>query len=152
MLIAWTSYFHFDVNILTYEWTNIKVLLRYFRDDACMKIKSEDYCVEFNIDTGTITCEGSLLLGGGEEYAPILNLLNAAAAATNEKTKALILDVRDLEFLNSSGINTMTKFVIGVRNRQALNLTVIGQEDVVWQVKLLKNLKRLMPALHMKLE
>lgn len=88
------------------------------------------------------------MLSGTEEYTPILDLLTAAAEQQEER---LSLDLRELEFLNSSGINTLTKFVIFVRKKQTLHLIVLGYESVPWQVRLLKNLQRLLPQLEMQL-
>ena len=48
------------------------------------------------------------------EYAPIFDLLNNACAL--KPAQPLTLDLRQLEFLNSSGIAMLSKFVIGVRN------------------------------------
>ncbi len=114
-----------------------------------MEITTEDYRVHYDPENATVTCCGSFLLSGSEEYAPILQLLNSAA---EQQVNKLTLDLRELEFLNSSGINTLTKFVINVRNRQNLELTVLGYENIPWQVRLLKNLQRLMPSLVMQLE
>jgi hypothetical protein len=114
-----------------------------------MEIKTDDYHIVFDKSSATVTCKGSLLLSGTEEYAPILDLLNQAA---DQQVDQLVLDLRPLEFLNSSGINTLTKFVINVRNRQTLQLTGMGYEEIPWQVRLLKNLKRLMPDLQLNLE
>ncbi|ALG66711.1 slr1659 superfamily regulator [Beggiatoa leptomitoformis] len=114
-----------------------------------MQIKTDDYDIAFDTVTNVITCKGSLLLSGSDEYAPLLDLMNNA---TEQPIEMLTLDVRALEFLNSSGINTMTKFVINVRNKKSLQLTVVGYEQVPWQVRLLKNLQRLMPTLVLQLE
>lgn len=115
-----------------------------------MEIKSQDYSVIYHQDSAAVTCEGSFLLSGSEEYLPILQLLNDAA--DQQSGKSLTLDLRKLEFLNSSGINTFTKFVINVRNKAAVQLTVRGYENIPWQVRLLKNLQRLMPTLTMQLD
>jgi hypothetical protein len=114
-----------------------------------MEIKTDDYVIAYHKDTATIICEGSLLLSGSDEYAPILDLLTKAA---DDQDSHLTLDLRELEFLNSSGINTLTKFVISIRNRQTLSLTGIGYEEIPWQVRLLKNLQRLMPDLELVLK
>lgn len=114
-----------------------------------MELKTNDYHIVYHQNIATIICKGSLLLNGTLEYAPLSQLLNKAA---QEEQFQLTLDVRQLDFLNSLGINTMTKFVITVRNKQTLQLRVIGQGEVPWQVKLLKNFQRLMPELAMVLE
>ncbi|EDN66730.1 conserved hypothetical protein [Beggiatoa sp. PS] len=92
------------------------------------------------------------MLNGAKEYEPILQLLNMAAEQQQQKT--LTINMRELKFLNSSGINMMTKFVINVGDIKSLDieLVVIGNKKIAWQEKLSKNLRRLMPTLKTKLE
>jgi hypothetical protein len=114
-----------------------------------MEIKTDEYSVSYNSDTATVICKGSFLLSSADEYAPILQLLTSA---TEQQPKQLILDVKELEFLNSSGINMFTKFVISVRKKTTLQLVAIGYNEIPWQVRLLKNLQRLLPTLKLTLE
>ena len=112
-----------------------------------MELKDENYRVTYDASNALVMCKGSFMLSGSEEYAPILNLLISAADDQKEKLR---LDLRELEFLNSSGINTLTKFVISLRSKADLQLTVCGLESIPWQVRLLKNLQRLLPSLIMQ--
>ncbi len=114
-----------------------------------MEIKTDDYSVKYDIESDMVVCKGSLLLNSSAEYAPILDLFNTAA---EKQVKPLTLDVRELEFLNSSGINTFTKFIVNVRKKKILQLIAVGYGEIPWQVRFLKNLQRLMPALVLKLE
>lgn len=114
-----------------------------------MEIKTDEYSVIYNSDTATVICKGSFLLSSAEEYAPILQFLNTAV---EQQPKQLTLDVKDLEFLNSSGINMFTKFVIGIRKNTGMQLIALGYNEIPWQVRLLKNLQRLLPTLQLKLE
>jgi len=114
-----------------------------------MEIKHEDYEVTYNPETATITCSGSFRLRGNEEYAPILQLMNQAADA---KPETLTLDVRELRFLNSSGINTLSKFVIYVRQHQTCQMIILGSSQSPWQKKSLKNFQRLLPGLQLEIE
>jgi hypothetical protein len=114
-----------------------------------MEIKTDDYSVTYNPETALVVCKGSLLLSSADEYAPILNLLNTAAEQQSTK---LTVDVKELEFLNSSGINTFTKFVVNVRKKQSLKVEALGYGEIPWQVRFLKNLQRLFPALILNLE
>jgi hypothetical protein len=113
-----------------------------------MTILHEDYQIKFDVATQVILCSGSLMLNGSTEYEPIFSLLKDAATVDNE---VLSLDLGQLEFLNSSGINVFTKFVIHIRNLKSKPLRVIGQQNISWQVRLLKNLQRLMPSLDVQL-
>lgn len=117
-----------------------------------MEIKGEKYRIIYDSATATVICKGSLLLNGTKEYQPILQLLNAAAE--QQQNQNLIIDLRELRFLNSSGINMMTKFVINLCDVTMfeLELVIMGDKKIVWQEKLSKNLRRLMPNLIVKLE
>lgn len=114
-----------------------------------MEISHEDYHVAYDEAGGTVTCKGSFRLHGGEEYKPILDLLLLAADATPE---TLTLDVRELKFLNSSGINTLSKFVLRVRKHGSSKVVVRGSTGYPWQEKSLKNLQRLLPGLQLEIE
>jgi anti-anti-sigma factor len=106
-------------------------------------ITSEEYNIQHDLDTSTITFAGSLSLNSMEDYLPIVEMLNTAIDNAPEKLR---LDLRKLEFLNSSGISALSKFVIKARKSET-PLIICGSETVVWQTRSLKNLQRLMPAL-----
>ncbi|MDH3663658.1 MAG: hypothetical protein OEU92_27205 [Alphaproteobacteria bacterium] len=114
-----------------------------------MDITHEDYRVRFDEENGVVTCEGSFRLRNGEEYQPILDLLINAADA---KPEMLTLDVRELQFLNSSGINTLSKFVLHVRKHKASQVVIRGNHAFPWQTKSLKNFQRLLPELKLEIE
>ena len=114
-----------------------------------MEIKHEDYEVTYNPETATISCSGSCRLRGNEEYAPILQLMNQAADA---KSETLTLELRKLRFLNSSGINTLSKFVIYVRQYPTIQMIILGSSQSPWQRKSLKNFQRLLPGLQLEIE
>jgi hypothetical protein len=121
-----------------------------------VEIKTDTYTVKYDEQSNVILCEGTLRLSGMEEYSPVVDLLNAVV----EKSPQLItLDLRKLEFLNSSGINVLSKFIIKVRQhreRQAKEkqpetaMEVYGSKTVPWQNKSITNLQRLMPSLELK--
>lgn len=114
-----------------------------------MEISGENYSVTYDQATATITCKGSLRLYGAAGYASVAELFNQVA---DQKPPVITLRVNDLQFLNSSGINAFSKFVINVRNKEASKLVVQGSHQYAWQGKSLKNLQRLMPNLILKLE
>jgi hypothetical protein len=114
-----------------------------------MEIKSTDYSICYDSGTETLNCQGSLRLNGIDEYAPIVKLLNDVA---DQEPPIITLNLRDLEFLNSSGINVISKFVIKVRQKGTIKMIVQGSKTIPWQGKSLKNLQRLMPKLKLELE
>lgn len=114
-----------------------------------MEITTQDYSVAYNDRTQVITCQGALRLAGAEDYASIVALLNEAI---KQRPFTLTLDLRQLEFLNSSGINVVLKFVLKVREQETIHLIVQGSSDIAWQTRSLKNFQRLMPSLELILE
>lgn len=114
-----------------------------------MDIKTGDYSVCYDPVTETVICQGSLRLSGTEEYAPIVKLLDNLA---DKEPPTLTLNLRQLEFLNSSGINIISKFVIKVRQKGNIQMVVKASKNIPWQGKSLKNLQRLMPSLQLELE
>ncbi|MCP1674809.1 hypothetical protein J2T57_001947 [Natronocella acetinitrilica] len=108
-------------------------------------VSGEGYAVRLDHENDCVHLAGSLRLDGLSEYAPISSLLDQALHDRSELT----LDLRELEFLNSSGIATLSKFVISARNHQDCALRIRGSNEIAWQGKSLNNLKRLMPALEL---
>ncbi len=111
------------------------------------ELSGENYAARCDVADHRVTLTGTLRLNGLAEYAPVVALLSEAAAGAASMT----LDVSGLEFLNSSGIAVLSKFVIEARNRGDLALTIIGSTAIPWQGKSLQNLKRLMPSLSIEL-
>ncbi|MBP0016270.1 MAG: hypothetical protein J7647_01785 [Cyanobacteria bacterium SBLK] len=114
-----------------------------------MEIKTETYEINYDDATKTIRFQGSLRLSGMDEYRPIVQLLHEIA---EKKPSHITLNLRELKFLNSSGINVLSKFTIEVRKNKEIAMTVQGSKNVPWQGKSLKNLQRLMPALELEWE
>lgn len=110
-----------------------------------MEIKGENYKVYYNDQTATFCFEGNLRLNGAE-YDPIAAMLNDLLKS---KPPQLTLDLTQLEFLNSSGINVIAKFTIAARNAGDVGLRVRGSLKIPWQSKSLPNLKKLYPSLEL---
>lgn len=119
------------------------------RTENTIEINAKDYSIQYDRATETVTCCGSFRLSQTEEYAPIVQLLNDVA---DSSPQTITLDLRQLEFLNSSGINIVSKFVIKVRQQKNIQIAVKGSKSIPWQGKSLKNLQRLMPSLQLELD
>ncbi len=116
-----------------------------------IEINAEKYQVSYTAETAVVTFTGSLLLNGASAYESILQLLKDAAC--KQDSKQLIIDIRELKFLNSSGINMMTKFIMYIADSDTvqLGIKVCAYKKIAWQARLAINLQRLMPALQAEL-
>ena len=114
-----------------------------------MDIVHADYEVHYDTATATVVCQGALRLRSTEAYAPLLQMLTAAADA---QPATLTLDLRPLRFLNSAGINTLAKFVLHARQYAATQVMIKGGHAFPWQEKSLPNFQRLLPRLHLEIE
>lgn len=113
------------------------------------EIKGEDYVVEYDDDSTTVKFRGELALGGPKEYAPINDLLSEVIGTQPE---VMTVDLRELAFLNSSGISMLSKFVLGLRKQKGTQLVILGSDDMPWQGKSLKNLQKFLPSLKLEIE
>jgi hypothetical protein len=107
-----------------------------------MEIKGEDFLVTFNEPKAAVEFFGTIRLRDSLDYKAISDLLETACQRVAEE---LNLDFRNLQFLNSAGINTISKFVIVARGRENLLLKVLGNKQIAWQAKSLRNLQKLWP-------
>jgi hypothetical protein len=112
-----------------------------------MEIKSDGYHIIGDPTTTTITFRGVLRLRGVTEYDHIVQLLNDMAI---QEPNTITLDLRELQFLNSSGINVLFRFVIKIREQATSKLIVHGSSLVPWQQKSLQNLRRLMAEVQLQ--
>ena len=111
-----------------------------------MEIQHEDYTLQFIRENNTIICSGSFRLTGSE-YVPIMDMLNSIA---DEKTDFLNINLTALKFLNSSGINTLCRFIMRLRKNEVTKVLVIGSNEFPWQKKSLANFKKLLPSLELE--
>ncbi len=111
-------------------------------------IQGENYYVWYDISNETIYFKGSLRLAGMAEYSPILNLLNDVASHTH----TMNLNLTNLDLLNSSGVNMLSKFLIDMRKKSEVQMLMLASSKIPWQTKSLKNLQRLMPRMLLKFD
>ncbi|MEM9265896.1 MAG: hypothetical protein AAGA46_10270 [Cyanobacteria bacterium P01_F01_bin.13] len=113
------------------------------------ELSGENYSITHDTDTTTVKFSGQLVLRGYGEYAPILELLMEIAAS---QPAEITLDLREILFLNSSGINMFSKFLLSLRQQKETQLVILGSETIPWQSKSLGNMPKLLPSVQLKLE
>jgi hypothetical protein len=111
-------------------------------------IHGESFDIRLEEEHSTVLFKGALRLCGTEDYAPILDMLKETLASP---AMPIVLDLRELDFLNSSGITMLSRFVMEARNRPGIDLEVLASEAVPWHARSLRNLQRLMPTLSIRL-
>ncbi|MDB9527515.1 hypothetical protein PN498_16070 [Oscillatoria sp. CS-180] len=116
---------------------------------TAQEIKGEDYTIQYDSETQTVKFQGELALGGPKDYDPINSLL---ADVIDQDPTEMTLDLRELAFLNSSGISMLSKFVLGLRKKKGTQLVILGSNDMPWQGKSLKNLQKFLPSLKLEIE
>jgi len=114
-----------------------------------MEVKDNNYKITYNPETGIIVCAGSFELRGKEGYAEIAELFKNVVES---KAPLIILDMKELEFLNTTGITTLGGFIIGVRKKGESRLKIIGSRQYSWQARSLKGLRKLMPNMELEFE
>lgn len=114
-----------------------------------MEIKDNNYRIFYDSEQTRVQFQGSLRLSGMADYAPIVDLLNQVI---EQKASTILLDLKELEFMNSSGISMLSRFVINVRKQNVSKIIIKASNSIPWQGKSLKNLQRLMPSLILDLE
>lgn len=112
-----------------------------------MEVKGENYHVIHDPATATLTFQGALRMRGMVAYAPIMQLLDKVVA---QAPATITMDLRELQFSNSSGISVLFQFVIKIREQGSSNLIVRGSEQISWQKKSLENLRRLMAGMQLE--
>ncbi len=116
-----------------------------------MRIEDENYSVTYDEDKVTVTCAGFLSLRGKEGYKPIAEIFESAV---NQSTApgTLVLDLRELEFLNSSGITTIGGFIIKVRDKGEVGLRILCANEHSWQTRSIRGLQKLMDGVEVVFE
>jgi hypothetical protein len=116
---------------------------------AIEQITSDEYTVEYDSETHTVALRGTIRLQSTEDYAPVTELLQQAHAAA--AGSRLTVDFRQLQFLNSSGISMISKFVINARKQDSVSMLVLGNQEIYWQQKSLINLQKLWPKVQIEI-
>ena len=105
-----------------------------------MEYKGEDFYVDFPESGNTVEFNGTIRLRDKSEYQMIADILEKALDMVSS---TLILDIKELTYLNSSGINMFSKFIITAKHKNANTVEILGNAAISWQQKSLKNLQRL---------
>ncbi len=113
------------------------------------ELSGEDYSIAYDADMVTVKFSGQLILRGYENYAFILALLMEIAAS---RPAEMTLDLREVIFLNSSGITMFAKFLLSLRQQTETRLVVRVSRTVPWQSESFGNMPKLLPRVQLRIE
>jgi hypothetical protein len=109
-----------------------------------MKIENQDY--EVDVGAQEAVLKGVLRLATPAAYKRIFDPLTEAVTAS----ETYQVDIRDVKFMNSSGITALSRLVLASR-KQDKPLVILGASTVAWQKKTITSLKRLHKKLTVEL-
>ncbi len=107
-----------------------------------LEFAEKGFRVWYEPESYTVFFEGTLRLNT-RQYKPLSEMLQTILR-TNPQT--ITLHLRELSFLNSSGINTLYKFAIALRKQSSVGLIILSSRTIAWQAKSLPNIKRFLPS------
>jgi hypothetical protein len=105
-----------------------------------MTLDTGDAKVTFDQEAQIARFEGSMRLANMKEYEKLSDFLKNCTANISGSLK---MDFRDLEFLNSSGITTISLFILGCKKINQFNIIIVGTSLISWQSKSLSNFQKL---------
>ena len=114
-------------------------------------LQGEEFTIEYNPGSSSVSLSGTIRLQTTEEYEPIMQILRKTLASV-EAGEVICVDFRQLRFLNSSGINAISRFVIAARKEDRALLRILGNQDIYWQQKSLTNLQKLWPKVQIEIQ
>ncbi len=115
--------------------------------DEIMEIETDNYCIRYDLANATICLQGGLRLESVKEYDPIAQMF---AQLIDLEPAVITLNLRDLIFINSSGINVLSKFILKVGRKKTSQLVIKVSQQHTWQSKVLRSLQRMMPTMQLE--
>lgn len=104
------------------------------------KLQAGDAEITYDNTMSQLTFKGSMRLANMKEYDVVSEFLKEASEHSTDK---LILNLEQLKFLNSSGITTLSLFILNCKKKNNLKITVQGNNDISWQQKSISNFQKL---------
>lgn len=113
-----------------------------------MNIHSPDHTVTWDEAANRLTFTGTLQLMR-KDYRPICDLLDSLLR--RHDLPRLLIDITRLKMLNSSGLNALSRFVLGMRARSGTQVIFHGSRAILWHHKTLANMKSFLPTAEIEL-
>ena len=103
--------------------------------------------ISFIESESLLTFEGSMRLANMKEYDVVADFLRESSESSPAE---LTLDLQSLRFLNSSGITTLSLFILNCKKTGNPKITVLKSDSISWQQKSIANFKKLWEEVEIK--
>lgn len=103
-----------------------------------LKIENDNYSVNFIKDENRIIFKGNFRLRTISNYNEIMQFI----IENSEGADPVILDLANLEYINSSGIASIGLFLIKLKDSEK-KIKIIGSRYVNWQIASLKDFQQI---------
>jgi len=111
-----------------------------------LELRDIGFYLIYDEATNTLYYEGVLRLSG-EEYQPMMDFLNKIL---DTHPTCLTIDMQKLEFLNSSGITTLARYLLNVTKNHQIPLCIHTSSQHRWQEKSVAIFQKILPKLEIK--
>jgi len=113
------------------------------------RIVTDNYSVHVDKLNQTIVMKGTMRLENTAAYRPIVEMMEKLAETQPE---TLTINLRTLEFINSSGINSLSKFLMQTTKQAGVAVIVLASEAVPWQNRMLRSIQRVVPDFQLEFQ
>lgn len=104
------------------------------------KLIAGESSITFHEAESLLTFDGSMRLANMKEYDVVAEFLRESSESSPTE---LTMDLRSLRFLNSSGITTLSLFILSCKKNGNPQITVLKNDSISWQQKSVTNFKKL---------
>ena len=111
------------------------------------KLIAGESTITYEETNSLLVFDGSMRLANMQEYDVVAEFLKES---TDSSPTDLTLDLRSLRFLNSSGITTLSLFILTCKKHGNPQITVLKNDNISWQQKSITNFKKLWDDVEIK--
>lgn len=111
------------------------------------ELSTESYQILHDPENHIVRIAGSMQLQSNDTLSVEKQFIQAADAAPD----TLFVDLTDLNMINCTGITSLTRFLIHVRDQRLCNVLIRGNQAYDWQRKSLRIFQRIMRDVHFSL-
>lgn len=115
-----------------------------------MRMEEDNFRAVYDESTSTVAFSGTLRMNELAEFAKVRKFLREAYDVDSPE---LIIDFKNLDFMNSAGISTLCKFIFEIKDLSPFkSVCIVGNKSILWQEKSFENLRKIWDRLTIRFE